>query len=453
MSRWSPEQVRKAAPDDASVKAALRLARPGPWSQTGATDSLVWGQCQGSGKTPYQVSVDLTGPAYKCTCPSRKFPCKHAIALLLLWSDGADIDQVGEPSDFADAWVRDRADRVAEQSARAQARAHRPVDEQAQAKRLASRLATMDAGLADFEVWLRDVARGGTVALRGQPASAVETVAARLVDAQCPALASEVRELPALLFGGQDWHPRTMAALGRWWTITRAWQRRDDLSEPDRAAVRGALGWAWSGDEIRAGTTVEDSWLVLGAQRDESGRVAEQRTWLYGVDTGRTVLSLDFAAGSGTLPMPRVTGAVLTGAVAIYPGAEPSRVLLPDDLGPGAAQPFPAGQRIAEALATIADHHARDPLARRTPLLLGDVRLGVDTVSDGAGPDSQGAGLEGSDRAVGPNPGLALSLAGPVPWLALAVTGGHPTTVFGEWTADGFWPLTVVVDGEAVPCG
>ena len=94
--------MEKLAPDDASIKAALKLARPGPWSETGSTDTLVWGKCQGSGKTPYQVSVDLTGPAVKCSCPSRKFPCKHGLALLLLWVEGdgavAEAGQVGSPS-------------------------------------------------------------------------------------------------------------------------------------------------------------------------------------------------------------------------------------------------------------------------------------------------------------------------------------------------------------------
>ena len=45
------------APDDSSRKAARGLAKPGPWSELGSTDALVWGKCQGSGKTPYQVIV------------------------------------------------------------------------------------------------------------------------------------------------------------------------------------------------------------------------------------------------------------------------------------------------------------------------------------------------------------------------------------------------------------
>ena len=70
MSRWSEEQVLAAAPDSSSIAAGKKLAVPGPWSETGANETLVWGKCQGSGKTPYQVSVDVEAPAYRCSCPS-----------------------------------------------------------------------------------------------------------------------------------------------------------------------------------------------------------------------------------------------------------------------------------------------------------------------------------------------------------------------------------------------
>src|SRR3954447_1703206 len=114
MARWTEQQVVALAPDDRSVAAARKLARPGPWSDTGSTDTLVWGKCQGSGSTPYQVSVDLTGPAARCTCPSRKFPCKHGLALLLLWVAGdGTVSDAAEPADFAGEWADGRRDRSA----------------------------------------------------------------------------------------------------------------------------------------------------------------------------------------------------------------------------------------------------------------------------------------------------------------------------------------------------
>lgn len=437
MARWTPEQVRTAAPDDAALRAARGLARPGPWSETGATDSLVWGKCQGSGKTPYQVSIDVLAPAYRCSCPSRKFPCKHALALLMLWAEGGDIADVSAPSDFADAWARDRADRAdrASRSPRAGSAEAPPraPDPEARAKSLAARLAAMDAGMADFATWLRDLARAGMAATRSQPLEFFDAAAARLVDAKCPALATEVRELPAVLYAGESWTGPTLSTLGRWWTITSAWQRRDTLTDDQLADLRVALGWSWASEEIRTGAPIADCWVVLGVQRSLSGRIDEQRTWLRGLGTGATVVLLDFAVAGQALPMPRVTGAGLVGQLVPYPGAPPHRALVLDELTPDIPRPFPAGGDIAAALATIADHRAANPLAVRTPLVLDAVTLTATHVHDASG--------------------AALPLANPDPRAALAATGGRPVTCFGEWSAAGFWPLTVVVDAEAVPCG
>ena len=85
---WSTEQVTALAPDKQVASAGLKLASPATWSDAGVHEALVWGSAAGSGKRPYRVCVDLSGPAFKCSCPSRKFPCKHAVGLLHLWSRG-----------------------------------------------------------------------------------------------------------------------------------------------------------------------------------------------------------------------------------------------------------------------------------------------------------------------------------------------------------------------------
>jgi SWIM zinc finger len=110
--RWSAQDVLALAADETSQRAAAGLARrPGPWTGTGAAGDLVWGLCAGSGKNPYQAIVDLTGPAYRCTCPSRKFPCKHALALLLRWAGGA-VPDAPEPADYARAWLESRREKT-----------------------------------------------------------------------------------------------------------------------------------------------------------------------------------------------------------------------------------------------------------------------------------------------------------------------------------------------------
>nr|WP_284288188.1 hypothetical protein [Angustibacter aerolatus] len=61
------------------------------------------------------------------------------------------------------------------------------------------------------------------------------------------------------------------------------------LPEPTRADLRAFVGWAQSSEEVRAGKTVDDTWLVLGAHRSDDGRLLQQRTWLRGTRSGEVV--------------------------------------------------------------------------------------------------------------------------------------------------------------------
>src|SRR6202046_2553040 len=110
-ARWSADSVLDLAPDESSRRSGAGLGRPAPWHGAGVAGDVLWGLCAGSGKNPYQVVVDLGGPADKCSCPSRKFPCKHALGLLLNWANGS-VPEQSAPADFAQAWLDDRRARA-----------------------------------------------------------------------------------------------------------------------------------------------------------------------------------------------------------------------------------------------------------------------------------------------------------------------------------------------------
>nr|WP_294099702.1 SWIM zinc finger family protein [Sphingomonas sp.] len=102
-------RVEALATDQASLKAAAGLAKPGKWSGVGgsADGALIWGECAGSGANPYRVMADLRDLGNKCTCPSRKFPCQHVLALL--WLNAETV--VAFPPGEIPAWVSDWLDR------------------------------------------------------------------------------------------------------------------------------------------------------------------------------------------------------------------------------------------------------------------------------------------------------------------------------------------------------
>ena len=441
MARWTEARVTKLAPDESSVTAARKLLNPALWSETGSTDILVWGKCQGSGKTPYQVSVDLVGPAFRCSCPSRKFPCKHALALLLLWVKGSgDVADVGQVAGFAQEWADERAQKNDQRAGRSETRTSRagaPPDPAAQAKRLEERLALMTAGLEDFGRWLCDLVRTGTAAARQQPYSWWDTTAARLVDAQLPGLAEQVRDMGSQVHRRDDWADHLLATCGRWWTATRAWTLRESLDRDAMADLRAYLGWAQPSAEVKAADSLSGSYLVLGGHRTDDGRLRQQRTWLRDEVSGELLVVLDFSAGVAPMATPQLAGTVLSVTVSRYPGTPPRRALFatePVVTGSRAALPTPADVETAQE--ARAERLGSTPWSDRVPVVLGQVTAVAGDRPAVVDPSGHRLDLADDDTSV---------------WPLLAITGGHPADVFGELTGGRFRPLSVRVDDRLVP--
>ena len=269
---WTTETVEGLAPDPASITAARKLARPAPWSETGRDERAVWGLCKGSGKTPYQVQVDTTGPAYTCSCPSRKVPCKHALALLLL-APAASVR--GRRAAGVGRSERERA------RAAARAPGEPPRDPEAAARRAAEREERVAAGVEDLRLWLRDAVRGGLGA--GRLRTWDEWDALRGADGR---RAGAGRGLAAAVAGQR--RRRAGRTAGRsgccpaWVCCTCCARRTARADGPLRDDVRTLLGWNVAREDVLAGPHVRDRWTVLARVVLEQERLRVARTWLWG---------------------------------------------------------------------------------------------------------------------------------------------------------------------------
>src|ERR1700689_3427696 len=263
-ARWSADSVLELAPDESSRRSGAGLGRPAPWSGAGVAGDRLWGLCAGSGKNPYQVVVDLGGPAYKCSCPSRKFPCKHALGLLLNWANGA-VPEVGAPADFAASWLADRRAR-AEKSEKSVVRTDPadsgssagsgPAADQTAAARQARQRAEQRAervanGLAELRSWLRDQVLIGLSAASGGPGGPgapggsggsarghADEIAARMIDAQAPGGAGVLRGLSEVPGSGEGWPGRLLGEYAQLQLLARAHQHLGDLPPELAATVR-----------------------------------------------------------------------------------------------------------------------------------------------------------------------------------------------------------------------
>jgi hypothetical protein len=294
----------------------------------------------------------------------------------------------------------------------------------------------MTAGLDDFGRWLRDLVRAGTAAARQQPYSWWDAAAARLVDAQLPGLAEQVRGMGSDVHRREDWAEHLLAVCGRWWTATRAWAIRDQLDRDAMADLRAYLGWAQPSADVKAADSVTGSYLVLGGHRTDDGRLLQQRTWLRDEATGEMLVVLDFSAGMTPLASPQLAGTVVSATVSRYPGTPPRRALFAvDPVVTSAATALPGAITIAEAQSRRAERLAATPWSDRVPVVLGDAVLttsGRPSVTDAAGDRLD---LVDDDDSL---------------WPALAMTGGQPADLFGELSGGRFRPLSVAVGGGLV---
>lgn len=454
-ARWSADSVLALAPDESSRRAAAVLARPAPWSGTGAADEVVWGLCAGSGKSPYQTIADLSGPAYRCSCPSRKFPCKHALGLLLLWAAGG-VPEAAEPADYARAWLETRREKVVKE----------PVgevkDEAGAARRAEERAQRVAAGLAELQEWLKNQVRAGLAATVGRPGGAgpADAVAARMVDAQAPGVAGVLRGLSAVpSSAGEEWPARLLGEYARLRLLARAHERLAALPPGLAAVVRSRVGYTTSRQEVLERPAVTDHWLVLAVRDLLEGTVPGRRIWLQGRDTGRRAMLLTFAGG-GYWQDPETAGlragAELFADLHYYPGQPPLRALTGERHAAPARGKRPEPDGGADGLlAGWAAGLERDPWLTTWPALLTgtpvpprEMAATADAVTREAAAggggghrwylvDETGAGLPLTERE---------SL-----WTLLAVSGGHPVTVAGEWDGRELLPLTVWHGDQAVP--
>ncbi|MGW5396091.1 SWIM zinc finger family protein [Streptomyces sp. NPDC003952] len=459
--RWTAEQVLALAPDDASRKAGAKLGAAGPWSQTGGSASgAVWGSCKGSGSTPYRTVVDLSGPAYKCSCPSRKFPCKHALGLLLLWAaEGLDGPE-GAP-DWADAWLAERAAKAARSGAEGSGRTG-PADAEGARKRAERRAARIGAGVTELEQRLADLVRGGLAGQERAGYAAWEETAARMVDAQAPGLAARVRELGTIPSCGTGWPARMLEEAALLHLLDRAWLGVSGLPEPLAATVRSRLGLR----PRTEGEAVRDHWLVLSQYDTASpdGRLITRRIWLRGLTSGRPALVLDFGPPGRPPGLALPVGSVLEAEARFRPGSAGLRA----DLGEGHApaepcRTAPAGVDTGAALEAYGAALREDPWLESWPVVLGPV---VPIPGRQQGRHGEQGGRQGGARGDGKGEGeqqgsgawqladaegmsalpVPLTGAGSRPgtglWQLAALSGGGPLTVFGECGHRGFTPLT-----------
>ncbi|HEY8894149.1 MAG TPA: SWIM zinc finger family protein [Niastella sp.] len=344
----SEEQVLALAPDESSKKSGKELSNPGKWVSKGVNELALWGECQGSGSKPYQTQVDMVNMAFKCSCPSRKFPCKHGIGLLLLHARNKNDFTVNEMPAWVSEWITKRNERQGKQAVQKE----KPVDEAAQAKRRQAREQKVGDGIEEVLQWIKDIIRNGIISMPEKGSGWFENMARRMIDAQAPGLAGMIRNLGEINFYRDGWQSEFIDQLLRLYLVATGFKNNDNLPALLQQDIRTWIGFTQNQEELKEQTGTTDTWLVLGKQVTEDDNLTVERNWLYGIKSDQYALVLQFLVRGQGAQLALTPGLFVEAELVFYPSVAPLRAIIKKQINTEQVQQykgFTNWQQVVEA--------------------------------------------------------------------------------------------------------
>lgn len=429
----TPDQITAIAPDASSLKAGRDIGTPRKWEASGGDSEVLWGLAMGSGKSPYQTLVSLPDLASKCSCPSRKFPCKHALGLMFL---AVSAPPSGTRPAWAAEWLESRAARAEKSKSTAEEKNSKPVDEKAAEKRRAQREGRVAEGVSLLRQTILDITGEGLAGGSARNPGFWADLAKRMIDCQAPGLAGAVLHIGDTVLRDPEVDTELPFELGRLHLVLHALENFDSHDPSTQADLRSLIGGR-SGTGEETGESVEDDWFVAARKSEERDRLITSTSWMLGLQTGRWARLLRFAPSPLTIAEPWAIGTAVRASLKFQPGSYPLRAT-PGIEEPSRPSTIPESQEpdLDAMLDRFANAVSENPFLRSLPFLI-SLR-----------PSVQGSVLIDAN-------GQAL------PWLAKSDTalrvdcicGGRPTVMCGEWDgrrisllairdADAWIPLT-----------
>lgn len=309
--------IESAAPNADAAKNGRALVVKGKLTKlyVDADETILFGQCAGSGKEPYSVSCDFARadqPTHRCSCPSRQFPCKHCVGLMFAYVlKKASFKTAAVPAELAE-----KRDKLASRVEKKKEDAEKPktVNKDALAKKIKAQLAGLDL----LEKLTLDLTRIGIGNMNAKSAREIEEKAKQLGNAYLPGAQAALHrytklfadetggssaKTPAAL--GESIYSEAMDHLARLHSLVkqgRAYlQRRLDdpgLKPEIETAIAAWLGHAWQLAELKAAGLVQTDVELVQLAFNSYDDVARQEyvdtgAWMN-LTTGRVQLTQNF---------------------------------------------------------------------------------------------------------------------------------------------------------------
>jgi len=174
--------------------------------------TLLFGQCQGSGKVPYDCSCDFSrpeSPVHRCSCPSRLFPCKHCIGLMYAYLQNAKVFTIADVPEALQS-KREKAEVRAEKK-KEESTKPKKVNKSALVKKIHAQL----DGISLLEQMTQNLVRIGIGNMNAKSVQEIEERAKQLGDAYLPGAQAALRSYTSLFASDNGDFDKSMPASAR----------------------------------------------------------------------------------------------------------------------------------------------------------------------------------------------------------------------------------------------
>ncbi len=322
------EKILKLSKNRTTVHQGQKLSKASFWKGLSKKGAYIWANFKGKSIQRYQTFIDLTDPfKFKCNCSSRQSPCKHGLALLLLFED--DQEAFKATDDFPKSlveWIKAKKDvgtpadpnYLADKLAKAK---------QAKSANRQKRIDQMIAGSFHIQDWLLDILKRGLAQLEGQPEEFWSGIIARAVDHKLGGLTFYINEIYDLIREDDRWAdlvPLKIAWLNQ---VLIGFQNFEQFKPDWQNELLRIGGVTTKSDVLESLPGVEDDWALLHLEITEAVNGGYfRKCWLIGKKTNCLGYLMEFNFREPRFsPLPRI-GRWFSGEVVYYPGPTPLRL-------------------------------------------------------------------------------------------------------------------------------
>lgn len=272
MVNITEEFINSVAPNQNAITNGLGLVKKNSFISLNISEdkTVLFGECKGSGSSIYITSADFINPespVFRCSCPSRQFPCKHSIGLLFAYANGKNFETAEIPLDILQK--REKLEKKEEKKKTQAEKGSKKVNKSALKKKLAAQI----EGLELLEKILGNFVQAGLGTINVKTVKMMEEQVKQLGNYYLSGPQSMLREFLLLFTSGDDNEKIYSQAIDKLITMNSLCKKGKDylakrMENLDSTAesndlIPELLGQAWQLSDLREmGLVQQDVELV-----------------------------------------------------------------------------------------------------------------------------------------------------------------------------------------------